>query len=305
MEGSPVSAAGSTPDCLGPRPLPPAPRWTPPRGCWDTQCHVLGPQSRHPYSPQRHYTPPPALLADYLALADRLGLDHAMVVHANTQGPGNDVYLEAVAQAPQRLVAVVRLDAACTQAQARALHAQGVRGVRFAFNPQHGGRLDTSVVDHVLSCIDGLGWFVQLHFAGADLPALQPWIAGLPVPVLIDHLGRVDIDAGLDAAPQRALLALAECPQVWVKLSGLDRVCSDSPGYASAAPLVQRLLAVAADRMTWGSDWPHTGYFEVDAMPDDGALFDALCSLVPAEGQRIGLLRDNPRRLLGLPGWGG
>lgn len=291
------------PDCLGPRPLPPPPHWQPPPGCWDTQCHVLGPQHRHPYSPQRHYTPPAALLADYLALADRLGLDHAMLVHANTQGPDNAVYLQAVAQAPHRLVAVVRLDQACTPAQARALHAQGARGVRFAFNPQHGGQLDASVVDHVLRCIEGLGWFVQLHFAGADLPALQSWIERLPLPVLIDHLGRVDMAAGLDAAPQRALLALAECPRVWVKLSGLDRVCADPPGYASAASLVDRLLAVAADRMTWGSDWPHTGYFDADAMPDDGALFAALCRLVPDESLRVGLLRDNPRRLLGLPRW--
>jgi predicted TIM-barrel fold metal-dependent hydrolase len=290
----------SIPDCLGPRPPSRRAKWRPPPGSWDTQFHVLGPTHRYPYSSQRQYTPPPALLADYLSLADHLGLQHALVVHANTQGTSNDIYLEAVASAPERLLAVVRMDEHATSEQAMQLHKNGVRGVRFAFNPQHGGSLNTDVVDHVLRCIAGLGWFVQLHFAGADLPGLRDWIAALKVPVLIDHLGRVDVASGLDAAPQRALLWLAERPHVWVKLSGLDRLCSDASGYSSAGELIDRLLAVAADRMTWGSDWPHTGHFDTEAMPDDVDLFDALASLVPDENHRLALLCDNPRRLLGL-----
>jgi len=172
--------------------------------------------------------------------------------------------------------------------------------VRFAFNPQHGGRLDTAVVDHVMRCIDGLGWFVQLHFAGDDLPTLAPWIRTLPGPTLIDHLGRVRIADGLDAAPQRALLDLAAHPSVWIKLSGLDRVCPTPHDPTPAEPLVRRLLAVAAGRMTWGSDWPHTGWMSPADMPCDVDLFDAVLDLVPDPAQRVALMRDNPRRLLGL-----
>ena len=65
-------------------------------------------------------------------------------------------------------------------------------------------------------------------------------------------------------------------------------------------PLVRRLLAVAADRMTWGSDWPHTGWMSSADMPCDVDLFDAVLDLVPDPAQRIALMHDNPRRLLKL-----
>lgn len=294
--------ADAIPACLGPRVPARSPRWRAPAGSWDTQFHVLGPTSRHPYAADRHYTPPPASLADWARMAGRLGIDHGTVVHANTQGPANDVYLEAVDLAPRRLVAVVKLGAECTPAMAAALHARGVRGVRFAFNPQHGGHLDRDVVDHVVACVQPLGWFLQLHFDGQALPSLEPWIASLPLPVVIDHLGRVRAREGIDAPPQRALTRLALLSNVWTKVSGLDRICSGPARYDEAAGLVQRLVEVAADRLLWGSDWPHTGYFDPAAMPDDVALFDAFVALVPDERVRVRMLVANPRRLLHLEG---
>ncbi len=285
------------PDCLGPRTTISEASWRPPAGCWDTQFHVLGPTSQYPYSAARHYTPPAALLPAYFRMLDVLGIERAFVIHANTQGADNSVYLDAVAQAPSRLRAVVRLDRSCTPDQVLALHGQGVRGVRFAFNPQHGGQLDTDTVQHVLNCIRPMGWFVQLHFDGKDLPQLESWIAGLDAPVLIDHLGRVDIAAGLDSSSQRSLLRLAEHSHVWVKISGLDRVCAADASYDSAAPLMRRLALVSRDRLLWGSDWPHTGYFSAACMPDDGELFEAFIRSF-SEADRIAILRDNPLRLL-------
>lgn len=70
-------------------------------------------------------------------------------------------------------------------------------GCALAFNPQHGGTLDRAVFDHVLHCIGDLGWFVELHFAGSALPELESWIASIPIPVVIDHFGRIDPRHGL------------------------------------------------------------------------------------------------------------
>jgi predicted TIM-barrel fold metal-dependent hydrolase len=58
-------------------------------------------------------------------------------------------------------------------------------------------------------------------------------------------------------------------------------------------------VKVAPDRLIWGSDWPHTGFFDAKQMPDDGKLLDALCRFVPDEGARKRILVDNPCRLLG------
>ena len=279
--------------------MPSRPRFHLPEGAWDTHFHVLGPQARFPYSKTRKYTPPDAPLDVCMRMHDTLGIARGLVVHANTHGFDNSVDLDAVARSHGRYLAVVRLDTTATQAGCETLHAQGARGVRFAFNPKHGGSLDLAVFDHVLACISGLGWFVELHFDGDALPGLEDWVASIRAPVVIDHLGRIDPSPGLAQAPFAVLVELARRDNIWVKLSGADRLTKSGPPYADVRPFAQRLIEVAPDRMLWGSDWPHTGVFEAAKMPDDGQLLDALFEFAPDETVRKKVLVDNPLRLLG------
>ena len=185
------------PNCLGPQLTQSQPNWTVPKGAWDTHFHVLGPQTQFPYAQARKYTPPDAPLEVCFEMHNALGIERGFVVHANTYGFDNSVDLDAVARSGGRYLAVVRLDNSATSDGCRALHHAGARGVRFAFNPKHGGILNLDVFNHVLRCIDGLGWFIELHFDGAALPDLRPWIESIPAPVVIDHFGRVDPALGL------------------------------------------------------------------------------------------------------------
>ena len=284
-------------DCLGPRPAT-RPRRTLPPGAWDMHFHVLGPQSRFPYAATRKYTPPDAPLAAGLALHDTLGIARGLVVHANTHGFDNSVDLDAVARSGGRYLAVVRLDRSATREGCRALHEAGARGVRFAFNPQHGGTLDQAVFEHVLGCIEGLGWFVELHFEGAAIPGLRKWLESIPAAVVIDHIGRVDVSAGLEQEPFAILCELMERPNFWTKVSGADRLSKKGPPYGDVAPFARRLAQIAPDRLVWGSDWPHTGVFDSTRMPEDGALVDFLFENFEARAlDRI--LVENPKKLLG------
>ena len=286
--------------CLGPLATVSRPRRPLPAGAWDTHFHVLGPQARFAYSKTRKYTPPDAPLDAALRLHDTLGIARGLVVHANTHGFDNAVDLDAVARSNGRYLAVVRLDATASRAGCEALHAQGARGVRFAFNPQHGGSLDHRVFDHVLACIAGLGWFVEMHFDGGALPGLKDWLAAIPATVVIDHLGRIDPALGLAQEPFATLVELAKRDNVWVKLSGADRLTKKGPPFADVTPFAQKLIEVAPARMLWGSDWPHTGVFDAARMPGDGALVDALFEFAPDETVRRKILVDNPGRLLSL-----
>ena len=288
------------PDCAAPVARPTAVSWKAPAGSWDTIFHVLGPQADYPYWAGRRYTPPTARLDAYFQMLETLGIDHAMVAHATTQGPGNEIYLDAIAKAPDRLVGVVRLDETLTREEARRLHALGVRGSRFGFHPMAGGVFNRAALEHVASLTAELGWFVQLHIDSRLLSELQPWIAALPINVVLDHYGRVDIAEGMGGENVRVLLQLAALPHVWVKLSGADRVSLQGYPYADLQPLAAALVQTAPDRLLWGTDWPHTGYLNQADMPDDGLLFEAFIRLVPDEAQRCRILRDNPRRLLGL-----
>ena len=262
--------------------------------------HALGPQARFPYAQKRKYTPPDAPLERCLELHDALGIARGLVVHANTHGFDNAVDLDAVARSGGRYLAVVRLDGSATRDSCAALHAAGARGVRFAFNPQHGGTLDQDAFERVLRAIEGLGWFVELHFEGAALPGLRDWLAAIPAPVVVDHFGRIDPALGLGQEPFGVLCELMRRENFWVKLSGADRISRRGPPYEDVAPFARRLASIAPARLLWGSDWPHTGVFDAARMPDDGTLLDALAAFIPDAAQRKQVLVDNPRRLLGL-----
>jgi predicted TIM-barrel fold metal-dependent hydrolase len=145
---------------------------------------------------------------------------------------------------------------------------RAAHGVRFAFNPQHGGSLDLTVFNHVVRCIAPLGWFVELHFDGADIARLQEWLEAIPVQVVIDHLGRVDPAGGVAQEPFQILLALLARGNFWIKLSGADRISRQGAPYADVAPLAQALVSARPDRLLWGTDWPHTGYFDAARVPE-------------------------------------
>jgi len=283
--------------CLGPvddeskpgRPLPP--------GTWDTHFHVFGPLDRFPYAMDRKYTPPPAPTEAYVALAERLGISRAVCVHPNVHGPDNGVTLDALRRSNGRLLGIVKASERLSLAQLRDLDAAGVRGVRFAFNPQHGGELDRQLLDRFESWAAELRWCIDFHMAPEDLEPLVPRLSTLIVPLVIDHFARIDPAQGLDQRPFRVLLDLAARDHVFVKLSGADRISRTGPPYRDVVPFAHALLAAAPTRVVWGTDWPHSGYFDPDRMPRDAALADLVFDFAPREADRMRLLVENPQAL--------
>lgn len=283
--------------CLGPIDDASKPARRLPPGTWDTHFHVFGPLNRFPYATNRKYTPPAAPLEDYVALAERLGISRAVCVHPNVHGPDNGVTLDALARSNGRLLGIVKASERLSLAQLRDLDTAGVRGVRFAFNPQHGGELDPRLLDRYESWTEELRWCIDFHMAPEDLEPLVPRLSKLAVPLVIDHFARIDPAQGLDQRPFRALLDLVAHDHVWMKLSGADRVSRTGPPYRDVVPFAHALIAAAPTRVVWGTDWPHSGYFEPDRMPRDAALAELVFDFAPREADRVRLLVENPQAL--------
>ncbi len=299
--GQDKNGQAGIPDCLGPRIETDRPTFTLPSGAWDTHFHTLGPVARFPFAQTRRYTPPDAPLADLLALHARIGIERGFVVHANTHGLDNAVFLDTLDRTDGRYLGVLRLTESITAEQCEALHARGVRGARFAFNPAHGGALNRAEVMRVAAHAADHGWFLEFHFEASMLADLAQWLAEMPVNIVIDHFARVRTSDGVDQEPFRLLLTLAQKNHIWIKISGADRVSDAGPPYDDVVPFAHRLADVAADRLLWGTDWPHTGYFDAGEMPSDTHLVDILPSLLPDKALRQLVLVDNPLRLAGEP----
>ncbi|MGA0394848.1 MAG: amidohydrolase family protein [Rhodospirillales bacterium] len=95
-----IDAPPNAPLCAAPDPSPRAPNFKMPVGACDSHAHICGPISDFAYSPDRIYTPPDCLLADYNQMLSTLGVEKAVLVQPSIYGTDNTVMLKAMAETP-------------------------------------------------------------------------------------------------------------------------------------------------------------------------------------------------------------
>jgi predicted TIM-barrel fold metal-dependent hydrolase len=144
-----------------------------------------------------------------------------------------------------------------------------------------------------------LGWHIQVFAHPQQLLAMEPLLAALPVPLVIDHMGRVDPVEGTAGATFALLLRLLDAGNTWVKLSGVYmRSREGAPRYGDMAAIGEALVRHAPERVVWGSDWPHTT--EPPASVNDDDLLDVLLAWCGNPDTLHRVLVDNPARLYGF-----
>jgi 2-pyrone-4,6-dicarboxylate lactonase len=277
---------------------PRKPRLALPPGACDTHFHVWAPQSVFPFATDRSYTPPCEAPKEALfAMHRHIGVQRGVVVQSAPYGFDNSAAADLIAAKPRHYRGVALLRASASAGELERLNAQGFRGVRFHYM-EHLGAGDP--IDAVLAMAPRLaeiGWHLQIHLAGARIAELAPALKRSPVPVVIDHMGRVDASPGVQSAEFRALLSLLEAKHVWVKVSGAERISREPAPWRDAITFGRTLVAEFGDRTLWGSDWPHPN---LTTVPDDGDLADLTAEFAPTEAERQRLLVDNPQRLYGF-----
>jgi 2-pyrone-4,6-dicarboxylate lactonase len=271
------------------------PRFKLPQGSCDAHCHVFGPAAKFPFAPNRRYTPADAPKEMLAALHAHLGIERAVIVQASCHGTDNAAMLDCIASDPQRYRGVAIVDETFSNADYDRLHAGGARGVRFNFVKHLGGAPDMNVFSRVIDRIRTRGWHVVLHLDAPDIIPLTPMIRALPLPFVIDHMGRVPAAAGLDQQPLRALLELARLENCWIKVCGAERI--SMPPYAAAVPIAHALVEAAPERVLWGTDFPHPN---ATHEADEADLVDLVTQFATQALAQQRLLVDNPAKLYGF-----
>ena len=271
------------------------PRFKLPPGATDAHCHVFGPAAKFPYAPGRRYTPADAPKEMLRALHDHLGVTRAVIVQASCHGADNAAMLDCIASDPQRYRGVAIVDDSFRDADYDSLHAGGVRGVRFNFVKHLGGAPDMGVFNRVIERIKGRGWHVVLHLDAPDIVLLSDMIRKLPLPFVIDHMGRVPAKDGVEQPPLKALLELARLENCWIKVCGAERIAM--PPYDQAVPIAHALAEAAPERVLWGTDFPHPN---ATHEADEADLVDLVPQYATDALAQRRLLVDNPARLYGF-----
>ena len=273
------------------------PRLPVPRDACDCHLHIYDPRFAMPH-PGRRATAD-ATVADYRLLQHRLGTTRAVVVQPAAYGTDNRVTVDAIegiGRERARGIAVATPD--ITDAALAALHAAGIRGLRFSLHEPRAAATDAGMIEPLARRVAGLGWHVQVHLQAPQIVELAPILDRLPTPVVFDHLGRLH-PGGLRDPAFGVVAGLLERGHAWVKLSGAYlNSALGGPAYAECTEVAQAYVRLAPDRCVWGSDWPHPT--EALAKPDDAALLDLLLDWAPAAAVRQRLLVDNPAALYGF-----
>lgn len=265
-----------------------------PAGACDAHVHVFGPRQRFPFADDRSYTPSDAPKEMLFALHKFLGIEHCVVVQPNCHGYDNSVTVDGVEATSGAYRGIALVPTTVSDFELNRFDAAGLCGARFHFMKH---RPVSASIGEVVSFgrrLADIGWHLQIQTEAALIRDLAPALARSPAAVMIDHVGRIDASLGLDQQPFRDLLALMRHDNIWVKLSGSDRVTSHGPPYADAVPFARKLIEEFGDRVVWGTDWPHPNH--PGPIPDDGDLVDLIAEIAPARAQRQALLVDNPQR---------
>ena len=173
------------------------------------------------------------------------------------------------------------------------LDAQGFLGARFHYRKHFGAGAPIEDVLELGKHLADLGWHLQIHLDSTVIGELSAALKRSPVPVVIDHMGRIDASLGLEQKPFQDLLKLMEDEKFLVKVSCAERASRQPAPWRDAVPFARKLVAEFGDRTLWATDWPHPN---LEHIPDDGALVDLIAEIAPTEAQRQALLVDNPSR---------
>jgi predicted TIM-barrel fold metal-dependent hydrolase len=264
----------------------------------DCHVHVFDPR-RFPYRPDTFYAPE----GQELGTPDRLrtvldahGVEHALLVGPNSgYGEDNRLLLDTLEKGAGRYRGMAVVENAVTRAQLAELKDAGVVGV--TVNAALLG------VDHydarLLADLAALDMVADIQVVDDQLLHLGPLLERAGVRVVVDHCGRPDPGAGLDAPGFRELLRWGREGRATVKLSGCVKVSREPYPHRDILPYLHALVGeFGPDRCVWGSDWP---FLRMPERVDYGPLLSLLAEQVPDEDDRRRILWDTPAREFGFP----
>jgi predicted TIM-barrel fold metal-dependent hydrolase len=176
-----------------------------------------------------------------------------------------------------------------------ALHAIGVRGVRFDLGAASDGNLDRLLM--LSEQIVPFDWHVEIKLrpgAGRALAKAEWRLMQFPLAVCFSGLGTAGRERG--TADFDFVLGMMQLGRYWLKLSGQDLAPPQLKLWDEPPPLARALLTARKDRLIWGSGRTLAG---------DGALQIAaglalLEKCLPHPGDQEQVLVDNPAQLYGF-----
>ena len=284
--------------------------YVPPNAC-DCHTHIFGDPKQFPLWPGRSYTPETASPDEMAELHRALHLQRVVIVNPSIYGTDNSATLFGIRARGANARGVAVIDDKTSDRDLDQLGRGGIRAIRINLTNagQTGPAIARQRFQAALKRVRPRDWHIEMYTTLQVISGIQDLVQSSPVAVVFDHVGGARAALGVDQPGFKDLVTLLQSGKAYVKVSGSYRA-STRPDYADVKPLAQTLIAANADRIIWGSDWPHphpeaqAGHPLSEVTPlypiDDGRVLNLLPVWAPDAATRQKILVDNPARLYGF-----
>lgn len=280
----------------------------------DSHCHVFAAEgvSATGLAARAAYSPPMVTVDDHAAHLASIGCERGVLVQPSAYGTDHRCLLASLRRRPDHLRGVACVPPSTAPDELADMHAAGVRATRV--QDGYPGGVPVEALVEVAEMVASLGWHVEIW---TDVRRHVDWLGDAirrcPVPVVIDHLGKMPSDVALDHPAVQLMTELLAEGNIWVTLSGLDRLLPEGtaldphePAFADLwqrheEAIIERVRAFVRTRpenLLWGSDWPHVGLQLPH--PDSRDVRARLDRWVSDASIRNRILVDNPVRRYGF-----
>jgi len=274
-----------------------------PPGACDCHTHIHGDPKEFPWFAGRIYTPEMALPVEMAAVHKALHMQRVVIVTPSVYGTDNSASLWGMKARGADARGVAVIDNKTTESELDTMGQLGVCGIRL--NLATGGTSDPAVgrqrLQAALERMKRRNWHVQLNTSQAMIAAMKDLIAAAPVPVVFDHFGGARPELGVQQPGFADMVDLVRSGMAYVKISVS---AGPRPDYSVFMPLAKALIAANADRILWGTNWPHpnsAGGSTTRVSPlfqvDNGLVLNQLPLWAPDAATRKKILVDNPAKL--------
>lgn len=269
-------------------------------GSCDCHMHILYPTEHLPVAPGKKAFPV-ATVADYQAVAKRLGIERCIMTQTPSYGTDNRWMLEAITEFGPGARGTAAVPASVDSLELDRLTKAGIRGA--ALHMRQGGPFEWSEVPGIAHRVMDAGWHLHIQLDGLELPDRADDLLALPNVLVIDHIGKFSKPTGIDSPGFKALLRLVDSGRCYVKLSApYESAWSEPPYMEHSGGLAAALIKAAPERMIWASNWPHVGEPDPAKKPNDAMLLNTLMHWTDSAENRRKILSENPARLYGFDG---
>jgi predicted TIM-barrel fold metal-dependent hydrolase len=281
-------------------PNPRKPAAYPPKNSCDCQFHVFGSLEQYPIRPNAAYVMPSATFAEAMKMHRTLGITRGIIVQPTSYGADNQALLDALAQAGPgyKGCTIGAVLTECDDSYIAKLDKAGIRGARFNFLEQVNLLPSSTGFDRAVARAKELGWYVKIQPGSKGILGSVSFYEHLTVPVVIDHMGRPNLEEGVNGPTVAKVIELLKKRNFWLMLSNGHKLSQTGHPWNDVLPIARAYIEAAPDRVIWSTDWPHP--VSTTQPPNDADILELLYRYAPSEAEQQKILVDNPAALFGF-----